>query len=394
MWSHLTGVDILCHIGDQIYIDYELYLGNKNNAYSDSLNLLHCDELSMETKRIQIIERIKQEYIATWTHSPTARIMANTPNMMMFDDHDIIDGWGDDIKHWTEGTDEYIIGSCARSVLEMYQIQLHHDISRTSYQSHYFYNQSFEKTNLVFLDVRGCKTFYRDKSGTYLGRKQQDWIENTICCDNSSTNHLILISPIPFIVLSSLFTNNSSFLFRDVIGIWNYDEYIDDLKKLILVLTKWKSSQNGRKITLVGGDVHFGGFTNINFNGEHLMSQLITSPISNTIVSSSKMTILNHFKGYHDNLGEIEYNHSNWYRHRNYGIVNSKGIHLICIKPDGTIEIHNNQDNVNHTTPRIHGNVINIFGINAIGLGTILFIILCLYQIRVSQRLLVKRNIK
>jgi len=106
------------------------------------------------------------------------------------------------------------------------------------------------------------------------------------------------------------------------------------------------------------------------------------------------MTILNHFKGYHDNLGEIEYNHSNWYRHRNYGIVNSKGIHLICIKPDGTIEIHNNQDNVNHTTPRIHGNVINIFGINAIGLGTILFIILCLYQIRVSQRLLVKRNIK
>lgn len=37
---------------------------------------------------------IRGEYRRSWTFEPTAFVLANIPNLMILDDHDIRDDWG------------------------------------------------------------------------------------------------------------------------------------------------------------------------------------------------------------------------------------------------------------------------------------------------------------
>lgn len=325
LWKYVKDIDILCHIGDQVYIDHDLYSENKDNAYTDAIRLLESqNKMTWECQKYNIINRFKKEYIETWTHPTTAHVMANTPNIMMFDDHEIVNSWGDEESHYTEGTMEHFIGECAREVIDLYQVQLHHDIEKP--EPHYYYSQDFDDTKLVFLDIRGCKTFYRDDSNMYLGKNQWHWLEKTI--KEAKCKHLILISPIPFIFLSTFITETSSNKFGDLKGCWNFGEYKKELEILLHTLIEWKKDTN--KISLVSGDIHMGGFTSITKDDVNLFDQLITSPIANIPPTDVQMVALDMMKSHGDTFKtlDIEYKHQDWIKYRNYGIVNSRGLEL------------------------------------------------------------------
>ena len=337
MWQHVQGIDILCHIGDQVYIDHGLAEGKRDNAYTDAVRIIESNtNYPIETCKSKIIERFKREYIETWTHPTTANVMANVPNFMMFDDHEIVNSWGDEPQHSTEGTMEHFIGSCAREVIDMYQVQLHRDI--VVKPTHYYYNQVFGNTNLVFLDIRGCKTFYADNSKSYLGEKQTRWLKNVVT--DTLSDHLIIVSPIPFVFVSSRLASFGAKHFGDLKGCWCYDDYKEDLDDLLKFLTEWKLENDRRKITLVSGDVHFGGFTNITYDGKILMEQLITSPIANITPTWEQMGVLNIIKKDVDDYNDenIVTSHQEWIRYRNFGIVSNTGLELRYI--DSKNKIH------------------------------------------------------
>jgi hypothetical protein len=66
-------------VGDQVYIDED-----KPDVFHDHL------ESEPEVRRRALAEK----YRLNWAREPVRRVMANVPTYMMWDDHDIRDGWG------------------------------------------------------------------------------------------------------------------------------------------------------------------------------------------------------------------------------------------------------------------------------------------------------------
>ena len=66
-------------MGDQVYLDED-----EPNIFRDHLNR------DRATRRRAMAEK----YRFNWAREPVARLLANTPSYMVWDDHDIRDGWG------------------------------------------------------------------------------------------------------------------------------------------------------------------------------------------------------------------------------------------------------------------------------------------------------------
>jgi phosphodiesterase/alkaline phosphatase D-like protein len=86
---------------------------------------------SLEEKVLKIL---RDQYRKTWAHPSTRRALANVPNQMMVDDHEIRDDWGWREEDWDPNTvkPDYFYGCCARRVYYEYQRQLRDDIDFNS----------------------------------------------------------------------------------------------------------------------------------------------------------------------------------------------------------------------------------------------------------------------
>ena len=75
-----------------------------------------------------ICEYYREVYRDTWRHPPTAKCLANCPNLMIYDDHEVRDNWGDIPDDWDSSCAEFFVARCAWIVSMEYQRQLYEDI--------------------------------------------------------------------------------------------------------------------------------------------------------------------------------------------------------------------------------------------------------------------------
>ena len=91
-------LDYVLHIGDQIYADEKR---DRNNGKEYQLVFKSGVEMIEDLPTsdwpacaVHIKELYRQLYRETWTHPPTAFVLANCPSLMIYDDHDFRDDWG------------------------------------------------------------------------------------------------------------------------------------------------------------------------------------------------------------------------------------------------------------------------------------------------------------
>eukprot|EP00921_Rhytidocystis_pertsovi_P025694 GHVQ01041425.1.p1 GENE.GHVQ01041425.1~~GHVQ01041425.1.p1 ORF type:complete len:244 (+),score=21.87 GHVQ01041425.1:112-843(+) len=87
------SVDLVCHIGDNVYADADLYLIEKGKKVfsggpkDDCKFLLAMAELqnvsNRSSKYTKCCEIFRQVYVQTWSHMPTRCCLANVPNIMI-----------------------------------------------------------------------------------------------------------------------------------------------------------------------------------------------------------------------------------------------------------------------------------------------------------------------
>src|SRR6202034_4127538 len=96
-------IDYLLHIGDQIYADEkrtpeEERMEKKYQMVFrtgvDMLAGIPVDQWPLCS--VHIKELYRQLYRETWSHPPTAYVLANCPSLMIYDDHDFRDDWGNE----------------------------------------------------------------------------------------------------------------------------------------------------------------------------------------------------------------------------------------------------------------------------------------------------------
>eukprot|EP00899_Mesostigma_viride_P006531 jgi/Mesvir1/1587/Mv14555-RA.2 len=380
LWSkhNAQPFDYLVHIGDQIYADNEMHDAdvsdeavlfnaskvNQNSAYVQSRlllkNALNNDPARFPEVWEQVLEFYRVQYRRTWNHVPTQKVLASVPNVMVWDDHEIRDDFGDspnDRKFGPESPDRFVT-EAARVVYYEYQRQLWDPSILARYaalknptaevidQSGKIETESYivelaESVAVMMLDLRGGRTYYRGDEPTMALRQSKAearmgpaaW--NMIHSALKDMTHIktwLIGSPVPMVLYNTTVAMRGGKFSDDLLGQWSTRENRMEMATLLNALTTWQMASPDRCVTLLGGDVHMGGFTHIVWRKTTLPStaktelmfrQLTASPIANaTPTGMLKMFI----KGLLGSTGivpntHLKFRHHDFLTEPNYGIV-------------------------------------------------------------------------
>lgn len=112
---------------------------------------------------------------------------------------------------------------------------------------------------LMFLDIRGSRTFHRvdgDKK-IYLGDGQWSAIKKTLSAEGifAEARALLVCSPAPLVFLEPRITQSAAAAFHrleDFKGHWSFGEHIKEQIMMIDSLCEWKNAAS-REVLVLGG---------------------------------------------------------------------------------------------------------------------------------------------
>ncbi|KAL3694289.1 hypothetical protein R1sor_007940 [Riccia sorocarpa] len=346
LWAHLERlikqkkIDMCLHLGDQIYGDGDKLLdaGAEPSDWSDCFRK-SCSLLSTYSKDRwvehynTVCEYYREVYRRTWHHLPTAYCLANCPNLMIYDDHEVRDNWGDLEQDWEKETSDFFIARCAwRAYLE-YQRQLHEDVDFTNLSAitKDYHMHLTAGVGIMFLDIRGSRTFHRveDSEHPYLGSDQWREIDQALSAGGlfERAKVLLLCTPAPLVFLDHNFTDAASNVPRlvDFKGHWSAAKHYDEQKRMISTIFGWRAASKDREVLVLGGDVHCGGHSKIVLERTEAIQQLTTSAIANHPLPKTAYYLLRAAGTLTPAAGRnYAFYHYNWTRSRNYGLVQIK----------------------------------------------------------------------
>lgn len=308
------NIDLLLHVGDQIYGD---------SAFQDAESILAGRTVGTQAQQRQIKELYRRLYRMTWRYPATRDVLANVPNLMIWDDHEIRDDWGSRANDSDSATAAFHIGTLAHEVFREYQRQLWEDpavwpISRFEDHSH-----KWGPIGVLFVDQRGGRSFERDTARPYLSEPQWNRIVGALGSGGyfEDVRALIVVTSVPLVYLGDSITNGGSDAADDLQDHWAYGAHRAEQVQMLRALRTWKAN-GGRELLVVGGDVHIGCQTDIKHDDQTIYKQLITSPITNTPPSWIAYTALETLLESEEALTDsYSFEHFNYTRRRNYGLI-------------------------------------------------------------------------
>lgn len=329
-------VDYVCHIGDQIYADEKRSLDD--TALDERYQLVFKTGVEM-LKGVKeeewpvcaqhIKELYRQLYRETWSHPPTAFVLANVPSLTIYDDHDFRDDWGNEPCDSDPSTPEYFVGRCAHAIMCEYQRQLwsNVDFGNLNEIKRDYHMHAFGEHGVIFLDVRGPRSLHMIEHDPYpyIGSLQWQELKRALSDEGimRGVRHLIINCPAPIVFLpTSLNDLLGQTVIDDALGHWSSKPFKAEQIMMLDLCRQWKMANPARELTFVGGDVHVGGHSEITLNGEVVFQQMITSAISNYRLSQFEFFVGNLTKEYVNELSDgWGFKHRGFTRERNYGLL-------------------------------------------------------------------------
>ncbi|NAX20634.1 alkaline phosphatase D family protein [Vibrio sp. V39_P1S14PM300] len=247
--------------GDQIYADA---IWTKITALKRWNELDRKDKVKRRATKdmTRQIDRFYSElYVDRWNKEPIASMLASIPSIMMWDDHDIFDGWGsypEDIQT----CDVYqAIFRSARKHFELLQIRGVHNQSLMSAnnqpRTHYGAALSFHGYDILVLDNRSERTLSQ-----VMGSAQWQSVTKYLKHNNNQT--LLVMSAVPVVYRDFSFAENAvdatpweEELTDDLKDHWRAKEHEGERSRLIMHLLDSGTRRQGRSVIL-SGDVHVG----------------------------------------------------------------------------------------------------------------------------------------
>ena len=213
-------------------------------------------------------------YLDRWSQPDVAQTLASVPSVMMWDDHDIMDGWGSYPADLHNCPVYQGIFRVAKAAFELFQRQMMGAIPPATLPGQTVHNSAYNlgDAGLLVLDMRsergpGSET---DANGGTLLRAEQvmslqswnavfDWLSAQEAA--GVMKHLFVMSSIPVV-------HPSFELLEKLLGIFpGQQELEDDLRdhwtskshrgeRLRLIHRLLQASAKGIRVTLLSGDVH------------------------------------------------------------------------------------------------------------------------------------------
>lgn len=209
----------------------------------------------------QIDKFFSELYVERWNKLPVSIMLASIPSIMMWDDHDIIDGWGS-YPEALQNCDVYkAIFTAAKKHFGLLQIrgQKHNTaLLAPDIKEHFSMAVKYRGYNILALDNRSQRTLEQVMS-------KQQWAEishylQQVCI----TGDLLVMSAVPVVYRDFSFSESivditpwEEELTDDLKDHWRAKEHEGERLKLIMQLLD-NAALRKAKTVILSGDVHVG----------------------------------------------------------------------------------------------------------------------------------------
>ncbi len=336
MWSELYKE----HSQDDINYSFHCLLLSGDQIYADSLwnkvpffNKYKLNGLfsSYETRdfnftpsrqaelEAQLKEFYETLYIDSWNHPIISKTLSSIPTIMMWDDHDIFDGWGSHHHDLQDCGIFQCIFKIARHFFEQFQIRTSENKSLICSNSNkgskfsdnlFSLHCCFRNYEIISLDTRSERTNNRIISKSHY-KKIKSYISRNLFKSqfnsNSSQKTIIFQIPVPIAhlnykeraesLLSKLFRSNFKHsLNDDGLDHWDHSNHTKEQQFLIDFIFNVGNTYNPKYIHIVSGDVHSAGAGRIvkkGKNNNYVVNQFVSSAIVHLPAGKLLQRILN-----------------------------------------------------------------------------------------------------
>lgn len=274
---------LLLQGGDQLYAD-ELW--QMVPALAQWQRLPYWQRLRYEPQAEEV-EAVRDFYFARycrlWGQRDLAPALATIPSLMMWDDHDIFDGWGSHAPAWQHSPMVQAIGRAAREHFALFQLggypEQHIGDAVHSPPAHFAWARRLDAVGIVAPDLRSQRTRRR-----VMGDDQRAWLSACLA-DMRDCRRVLLLSSVP------LANVRLSALERVLVSLPGQQRYQDDLRdqwQSYAHRREWLSvidelidfvHRHGVELTVLSGEIHVAAYGML-ARGEARIHQLVSSGIA------------------------------------------------------------------------------------------------------------------
>tara|TARA_R100000005_G_scaffold22285_1_gene9566 strand:- start:6029 stop:7528 length:1500 start_codon:yes stop_codon:yes gene_type:complete len=260
-----TPFSLLLMGGDQLYAD---------SIWTEVAGLATWNKYSKKEKeaykippttRNQIDLFFEKLYETRWTDPSMSLMLASIPSVMMWDDHDIFDGWGSFPKSMQDCEVFQYIFETAKKYFETFQIRSRFNKSLLDPDgAHYAFKADFRGYRILALDNRAERTLQQVMSSA-------QWEKVIACLKEDTKAHLLVLSAVP-VVYRDFTAAEKAFdatpweeeLTDDLKDHWRSKNHEGERARLIHWLLENAQIRNAGqmgekyKTVILSGDVHIG----------------------------------------------------------------------------------------------------------------------------------------
>lgn len=221
-------------------------------------------------------------YCQLWSQPDLAPLLASIPSLMMWDDHDIFDGWGSDAPEQQQCPVFQGMWSVAREFFALFQLgtvsKALPDMFGDPDGQHFGHAITLGDVGIIMTDLRSERTLDR-----VMGNLGWAWLEQTLQ-QMASCQQVLLISSVPVVHLDwslpeRLLTYMQWFRYYhdDIRDQWRSDGHLDEWRRLVTTLLDF-AAHIRTQVAILSGEIHLGALGLIE-RGDTRIYQLVSSGI-------------------------------------------------------------------------------------------------------------------
>lgn len=252
--------------GDQIYAD--AIFNQKQPLYAWSQKPLKA-QLSApvsDTLRQRIDSFYLDTYLRSWTQSAALRYcLASIPSVMMWDDHDIIDGWGSQPYRLEACPTYQAMFDSAKKYFTLFQVRSVNNQAlqqTTAAPAHFGMTLRFRDYGLLVMDNRSQRTLHN-----IMGSGKADFIQglSELQAGWQAGQKLLVLSGVPFLYRHFSESDNNIRLsihfdaYDDMADHWRFSTHYDEMCSILQRLLQFQATLQAHtptKVFIISGDVH------------------------------------------------------------------------------------------------------------------------------------------
>jgi hypothetical protein len=223
-----------------------------------------------------------QRYCRLWAQTELAPLVASIPSVMMWDDHDIFDGWGSHPKELQSCPVHRGIWSAAREHFALFQLGARPDMLPGEISdpagSHFGWAFAVGRIGVIAPDLRSART--RTQVMSDAGWR---WMEQALQ-RLQDCQHVLFVSTVPVVNVALrplerfLFWIPRQQLYQDDLrDQWQSYAHREEWHRLVPLLLDF-SEQTRTAVTILSGEIHLGAYGCVE-RGRTRLFQLISSGI-------------------------------------------------------------------------------------------------------------------